>query len=140
MFKKLAVLFLLICSAPAAFAACVVDTVPLTWGNIGLLTRNYDTVGSIRVQCDATTPYTIKTGNPGAATWRLSKGASWIEYRMYSDPARTLSIPVNGTIGSGVATGAVDTHSLYGRIPAGTMNNSVSAGSYSGNVPILVEY
>ena len=124
---------------------CIVATTnALDFGNAGVLVNNIDETTTFQVQCTDTVPYAIGlgTGTGVGATTTLRKmtgGAETVDYRMFSDPARTVNWGNNfgtDTI-SNVGDGSPQTFIVYGRvIPQATP----VSGTYTDTVQITVEY
>jgi spore coat protein U-like protein len=114
--------------------------------------NNYDPVGvnnaspldattTIIVTCTQGTNYSVALGNGGnfsAGSRRMASGGNFLPYGLYSDSTHTTvwndttSLVTNASA-SGILT--PNTHTVYGRIPAG---QDVPAGSYSDSVTSTV--
>jgi len=117
----------------------------LAFGNTGVIQAAITSTSSINVQCTNTTPYNIGL-NAGAATGasvttrRMTSGAgATVAYELYRDTGRTQNW--GNTVGSdtvaGTGNGAIQTLTVYGRVPA---QNTPAAGSYADTVQVTVTY
>lgn len=117
----------------------------LAFGNTGVIQAAITSTSTIGVQCTNTTPYNIGL-NAGAGTGatvaarRMTSGAgATIVYELFRDPAR--SQIWGNTAGTdtlaGIGNGAVQSLTVYGRVPAQT---TPAAGSYTDTVQVTVTY
>ncbi|WP_315762686.1 spore coat U domain-containing protein [Sphingomonas sp. Y38-1Y] len=117
----------------------------LAFGNTGVIQTAITSTSTIGVQCTNTTPYNIGL-NAGAgsgatvAARRMTSGAgATVTYELFRDPAR--SQIWGNTAGTdtlaGIGNGAVQTLTVYGRVPAQT---TPAAGSYTDTVQVTVTY
>lgn len=130
----------------AVQAECkLTSTSDLAFGTTGVIQTAINSTGSIGVQCTNTTPYNIGL-NAGAgsgatvAARRMTSGAgAHITYEIYRDAARTQvwGNTVGSNTVSGTGNGAVQTLTVYGRVPVQT---TPAAGSYTDTVTITVTY
>ncbi len=121
------------------------STSDLAFGTTGVIQAAISATGTIGVQCTNTTPYNIGlnagsgTGATVAARKMTSGSGSTILYDIYRDSARTLvwgdTVASNTLAGTG--TGAVQTLTVYGRVP---IQNTPAAGTYSDTVTVTVTY
>jgi spore coat protein U-like protein len=126
-------------------ASCqVVSTNSLAFGTQNLLSANVDVQANFTVQCTNSTPYNIglnagSTAGGTVATRLMTSGAATVQYRMYSDAARTVNwgnTPATDTV-SGTGNGSAQVLTVYGRVPA---QATPAAGSYSDTVTVTINY
>jgi spore coat protein U-like protein len=113
-------------------------------GSQGVLSGNVDQTSTIVVQCTDTTTYDIGldegTGTGASvATRKLTGSGGTINYRLYSNAGRTTvwGKTVSTDTVSGTGTGAAQTYTVYGRIPAQT---TPAPATYSDTITITVTY
>ena len=101
-------------------------------------------VAAVSVNCSSGGTYQVSLGagaNASGGTRRMAGPASsYLSYQLFRDSARTLAWGDGTALGarvSGTGSGAAQTLTVYGRIPAG---QSVAAGSYADSVLVPVEY
>lgn len=137
----------LLCLSKAEAVSCTVNSSGLNFGSFNVLTDNTaDSTGTVSVDCDASTSYTIalSQGNSGSFTVRkMTKGSDILEYNLYTD-ATYQTIWGNGVGGNMIVFGSTsDTlptnHTVYGRISLNTQRAAVS-GSYNDSIIITVTY
>lgn len=150
---------LLLLAAPAAQAAtasgsfnvqvviqetCIVtspSSTTLDFGTQTLLNANVDAQTNISVQCTTGTDYDISLDNGLNTSRRMRQGATanYINYQLYTNSTRTTVWPTTaGTAPyTNLGTGAAQTITVYGRIPAQT---TPPAGTYTDTVAITVTY
>ncbi|MGH6906975.1 MAG: Csu type fimbrial protein [Aestuariivirga sp.] len=125
-------------------ATCSVSATNLDFGSHGILDTAVDATNTVSVTCSNTTPYTVSMngGNAGATDptqRKMANGAATVTYGIYRDAARAL--PWGSTIGTdtvaGTGTGAVQTYTGYGRVPAQT---TPSAQTYTDTIVVTVTY
>lgn len=126
-------------------AACTINTAAtLNFGSQGVLSANADQTGTLQIQCTNTTSFNIglDAGTGAGATVaarKMTSGINAVNYSLYSDSAR--SIVWGNTIGTdtvaGSATGAAQSFTLYGRIPA---QATPAPGTYSDTVTVTIMY
>ena len=154
------VLALIFASAPSALAATDTDTMTITATVISscnvtandLAFGDYDPVASsplavattIDVVCTNGTAYVVALDEglgSGATTAvrKLTDGAETLNYGLFQDAAHTDSWGDNDGVDTVAAVGAgvVQTHDVYGLIPA---NQTAPAGSYEDTVTVTVTY
>lgn len=138
-------------SAAFSFAArttvsnnCVINTDPLAFGSQGVLRSDVRTTAAMRVLCTNGNPYRIAlnggsvANNPAARKMRSASSAT-IDYRI----SATLDGPVwgdgsNGTaMLDGTGSGALQTLTLYGRVPAQT---TPAPGDYKDTVMATIYF
>jgi spore coat protein U-like protein len=127
-------------------AGCTVTGNTLSFGSQSILAANIDQSTTIGVTCTNTTAYNVGLGvgaNGASVTARKMLGGAsnteYVNYSLYSDAARTINL--GQTIGTdtvtGTGNGAVQTLTIYGRVPPQTTG---SAGSYTDTVLITVTF
>ena len=135
-----AAVVMLACGSMANAAVCNVQSAGIAFGSYDTLSPTpVDSVGTISVDCDVETAFTIDLGpGAGAVDQRiLSSGMSALQYNLYADASRT-AIWGDGISGTNVsASGTNFSISVYGRIPA---RQNVEAGIYSDSVTITLSY
>jgi spore coat protein U-like protein len=125
-------------------ANCVINsTATLDLGSSGVINTNHDANAPLHIQCTNTTPYTIgldKGTTAGATVGQrlLANGAATVNYNLYtaSDYA-TVWGDTGGTPVSSTGTGADQTFTIYGRIPAQT---TPAPGTYTDLITVTVTY
>ena len=126
-------------------ASCqVVSTNTLDFGSQTLLTANVDVQSNLSVQCTNTTPYNIglnagSTAGGTVATRLMTSGSATVQYRMYSDAARTVNwgnTPATDTV-SGTGNGNAQTLTIYGRVPS---QATPAPASYNDTVTVTINY
>lgn len=129
-------------AAPAARAVtCSVSAVAVSFGSYNpFASQPLDGTGSVSVQCDASTSYTIALG-PGSGTFasrQMQSGANVLDYNLYTDAAYS-SIWGDGSSGTATVAGSgtSGTYTVFGEIPA--LQNA-SVGSYSDSITVTVTY
>ena len=127
---------------------CALTTAPtnLNFGTQGVLIVNVDTTSTIKVTCTTGAEYDIGLdagANESSAddvnTRRMANGASYVGYNMYSNAGRTTvwgEVVDTNTVAS-TGTGAEQSFTVYGRVPAQT---TPAAGSYADTVTVTVTY
>ncbi|HUD31796.1 MAG TPA: spore coat protein U domain-containing protein [Variovorax sp.] len=116
----------------------------MAFGNLtttlALAVSQADTTGTLTVTCTSGASYSIVAGdgNNYSSGWRMANGSSqYVTYGLYSDAGRTTSFPRSGTALAGTGTGAAQTVTAYGRVPAQTAGGS---GSFTDSVTFTVTY
>ena len=126
-------------------ASCTISSAStLNFGSQGVLTTNVDQTSTIQVQCTNTTPYNIGL-NAGTATGatvttrKMTSGGATINYSLYSDSGRTTNW--GNTVGtdtvSSTGTGASQSFTVYGRVPAQT---TPAPTTYTDTITVTVTY
>ena len=128
-------------------ASCVVTAGTLAFGTQTALPAAVDQQGTFTVNCSNTTPYTIaldagQNGGGSVTSRRMKGGASntdFVNYSLFTNTGRTTNWgTTTGTdTVAGTGSGASQTLTVYGRVPAQTIN---SPGGYTDNVTITVTY
>jgi spore coat protein U-like protein len=126
-------------------AQCLINSAStLNFGTQGVLSANVDQTSTIQVQCTNSTPYNIGldagTGTGATVTTRkLTGGGATINYTLYSDSARTSvwgnTVGTNTVASTG--TGASQSFTVYGRIPAQT---TPAPTTYTDTITVTVTY
>lgn len=126
-------------------ATCsVVSATAINFGTMSAIAANVDQTSTLTVNCSSTTPYNVGLGVGGGtgatvAVRKMTSGANTVNYTLYRDAARTLvwgqTIGTDTTTGTG--TGANQTLTIYGRVPAQTVP---PPGTYSDTVTVTVTY
>ena len=120
---------------------CTISAADLTFGNIGILNKNYDSSSAITVICTPNLAYTVAlqdAANPTATQFELSKGSDKIGFQTFQDSARTSAW--NATAlksGTSLATGFGGNYTVYGRIP---VQSSKPAGAYAAAMNAVVNF
>ncbi len=134
----------------SVIAACLLSSSPLAFGNYDP-TAASATAGSTTVAatCTLSDPYTIalNNGNGSGANYSsgsagrkmtITSGTATLGYNLYQDSGYTT---VWGTTGSalysGTGTGAAQSVTVYGRIPA---QQVVGVGSYSDTISATISF
>jgi spore coat protein U-like protein len=122
----------------------VVSTNTLNFGTQNILTANVDVQANFSVQCTNTTPYNIglnagSTAGGTIATRLMTSGAATVQYRMYSDAARTVNW--GNTVGtdtvSGTGNGSAQALTVYGRVP---VQATPAPATYNDTVTVTITY
>jgi spore coat protein U-like protein len=121
------------------------STTDLAFGNTGVIQAAITSNAAIGVQCTNTTPYNLglNAGAGAGATVAMRKmtsgAAALIDYSLYRDAAFTQ--PWGDTVASntlgGTGNGAVQTLTVYGRVP---IQNTPAPGNYSDTVQVVVTF
>ena len=125
----------------ALATTCHISTPGVTFGNYDVFnTLTTDGAGTISVNCDATTSYTItlSAGNGSMAMRIMTNGNNQLGYNLYSTPTRT-TVWGDGTAGSVTVSGltATTAQTVYGRIPA---LQNLPVGNYSDNLMMTLTF
>lgn len=141
-FYKVSTLFLLMYMPIMAWSGCSINSNGLIFGSYNVFDmRPIDRVGTIEVQCDENTEYTLKLGRGnGSYTNRVMRNqAEALNYNLYTD-ASHLFVWGDGTNGTNIRSGQtmnVTQYYVYGRI---FPKQNVSVGYYSDVVLVTLEY
>lgn len=123
-------------------ATCSIAANPLAFGTYS--SAQLDMSTTIAVNCTNTTNYNVSldAGSGTGATVaqrKMSNGAQTLNYTVYTDAARSAvwgsTISTNTVAGTG--TGAAQTLSVYGRIPAGQLP---TPGAYADTLTATITY
>jgi spore coat protein U-like protein len=122
-------------------AACNITATPMAFGNYDPAVADVDATATFSVTCTNTTGYTyaLNGGSTAAANnARVMSGpdAAGLSYGLYTDATRQTAWNA-GTTTSVTGTGAVQTVTVYGRIPAGQFRNP---GTYADTVVATVVF
>jgi spore coat protein U-like protein len=125
-------------------AECLISaTSTLAFGTLGVLVVDNDQTTTFKVQCTNSTPYSVglnegTTAGGDTTTRKMTKGGGvTVDYKLLTDTNRTANWG-NDVTGIGqTGNGALQTYTVYGRIPAQT---TPAPGSYSDTVTITVTY
>ncbi len=126
--------------SPALAAVCDVNPQGVNFGNYDPLSiAALDGVGNVNVACDEVVPVTVSfsQGQGSFAQRRMTAGADWLGYNLYTDASRSL-IWGDGVSGSTVS--ATDDNvdlPVYGRIPA---QQYIAGGAYLDSITVTVTY
>ena len=105
--------------------------------SLALAVSQTDSTGTIGVTCTNTGAYTVTAGNGNnfSTTRRMLNGTTnYLSYALYSDSGRSTDY----TTVAGTGNGALQTLTIYGRIPSG--QTAGAAGSYTDSVTFTVTY
>lgn len=126
-------------------AACTINSAAtLNFGSQGVLVDNLEQTATLQVQCTNTTDFNIGldagTGRGATVAIRkLTNGTHTVNYLLYSDSGRTTVW--GNTVGSdtvaAAASGASQSFTLYGRIPAQAIP---APGVYTDTVTVTIMY
>ena len=126
-------------------SSCVINSAAmLNFGSQGVITANVDQTTTLSVQCTNTTPYNIglDVGTGSGATVaarKMTGGGATITYSLYSNAARTTvwgnTVGTNTVAATG--TGAAQSYTVYGRVPAQT---TPAPASYTDTITVTVTY
>jgi len=123
-------------------SSCTVAATNLAFGNYTL--AQLDGSSTITATCTNGTTYSIglDAGTFSGATTSTRRmtgpSASGLSYSLYSDSGRTTNWGnVTGSWVSGTGTGAAQTLSVYGRIPA---SQTASIGNYADTVTVTITF
>jgi spore coat protein U-like protein len=128
-------------------AACTLVTNPLNFGTVTAGTSNVvQNNAALQVTCPTGQAYSVGllTTNTGGAngTGNLKNGATNIGYQLFSNTGYTTvwgNTQGTNTV-AGTGSGAIQTLTVYGQIPAGNILAADGAGSYTDNVTVTVFY
>lgn len=127
--------------ATTAQATCTVSASGVLFGGYDVFSASpNDSAGSVSVDCDPATPYTISL-SAGGGTYsqrHMSTGTDLLGYNLYTDASRSI-VWGDGSSGTGTVGGsaASENHTVYGRVPAG---QNVPAGSYGDTIMITISF
>jgi spore coat protein U-like protein len=126
-------------------AMCTVNTTPINFGTVGVISANRDATGTLSVVCTRDAGYTVaidaglNDSGAGVNARKMTSGGESIGYQLYRDSGRSQvwgnTDGVNTKGGTG--TGATDLHTVYGRVPPQT---TPRAGTYTDRVVVTVTY
>ncbi|EFB5232197.1 spore coat U domain-containing protein [Escherichia coli] len=100
--------------------------------------KDIETSSNLNVVCTKNTPYSITTANSDLSMQPTKGDGEKVNFALYSD--KNNSTPLNNTTAlSGTGTGAVQTLTIWGKVPA-TELAKASAGKYQANVTLNMMY
>lgn len=125
----------------AAWPACTVSAVGINFGSYDpFFQQNLDSTGSVEVNCDVITTYSIALSpGRGAYTSRaMANGSHELFYNLYTSVAHA-TVWGDGTAGTATvdASGMDNEHTVYGSIPAG---QNAFAGNYSDTIVVTLTF
>lgn len=124
---------------------CNITATPVAFGATGVLRSAVTANGTITAQCTNGDAYRISlnggsSGNVAARTMQRSGGGTTVGYQLYLDSAFG-SAWGDGTSGTsmatGTGTGAQQTFTVYGRVPA---QGTPTPGSYSDTITATISF
>lgn len=125
--------------------SCVVTANDLAFGTVNVLSgTDVDATSTIDVTCTNGATYEVGLdggGEADVANRAMSDGGTGsLNYALYSDSGRSTNWGNTTAVDvvEGTGSGAVQTLTVYGRIPQG--QNTVAAGSYTDTVTATVTY
>lgn len=133
------IIFITLYAPYSAFANCTASSSGVVFGSYDVFeTTSNDSVGTITINCNTSTPYTLKLseGYGSFNERRMINGDNHLIYNLYTDTARNL-IWGDGVSGSIIQGETTAQYPIYGRIPA---RQNVSVGSYMDAIIITLEY
>lgn len=120
-------------------------TTELNFGSIsGLITANTDNTSTVSMTCTGRTPWNVGLNNGANASgsirrMRLGATSNFVNYELYTTTGRT--VRWGNTVGTdtapGTGTGAAQTLTVFGRVPA---PQAAAAGSYSDTITVTITY
>jgi spore coat protein U-like protein len=127
-------------------AECQINSADdLDFGSTGVIASAIDAASEIAVQCTDGTPFNIGlnqgagAGATVASRLMTGPGSETVQYSLYTNPSRTTVW--GNTIGTdtvtGTGTGAEQTFTVYGRVPAQT---TPGPGTYTDVVTVTMTY
>jgi spore coat protein U-like protein len=123
-------------------ATCAITTSAVAFGAYS--GTQIDATGTVTANCVIGTPWTIGLGagaGSGAtvSNRKMTSGANTLPYALYSDAGHSQNW--GNTIGTdtlaGTGTGGTDGHTVYGRLPTGSVP---AAGSYTDTVVATINF
>lgn len=133
------IIFITLYAPYSAFANCTASSSGVVFGGYDVFeTTSNDSVGTISVNCNTSTSYTLKLSE-GYGTFnerRMMYGDNHLIYNLYTDPSHN-SIWGDGNSGNMIQGETTAEYSVYGRIPA---RQNISVGSYNDTLIITLEY
>ncbi|WP_274426589.1 Csu type fimbrial protein [Chelativorans sp. YIM 93263] len=121
---------------------CSVTAQNIDFGSHGVLDTAADAAGRLDVTCTPGTAYTVALDNgltgTGPTARRMTLGGQAVVYGLYKDTARSQPWGSSGSqLLSGSGTGATQSVSVYGRVPA---QPTPGPGTYTDTVVVTVTY
>lgn len=128
-------------AAPAGAVVCTVTPQAVSFGSYDPLSSSaLDGAGNINVSCDTLVPFTVSlsTGSSGSfAERRMTAGADYLAYNLYSNVLRTVVWGDGVTAGNVTGNGTNVDLPVYGRMPA---LQNVPAKSYADTITVTVTF
>lgn len=125
-------------------ANCSITALPVAFGNINPLAGTaFTATGSVTVTCTNGSGWSVAAdagGGNGAtlASRRMTFSGNTLNYSLFTDSGHN-NVWGSGTAAvTGTGSGAAQTFTVYGRIPAG--QTGVPAGTYADTVNVTVTY
>ncbi len=122
--------------------ACTISANPLSFGNYAGALLNATT--TLSVTCTNTAPYTVglnagtSTGATVTNRMMTGPGGALLDYALYSNSSRSINWGNSaGSWVTGTGTGAVQTLTVYGQIPA---NQTRISGTYTDTITATITY
>lgn len=137
--------FLFTASATVPSNCRAYSTTELDFGSIsGLITVNRDQTSTIGMTCTGRTAWQVGLNNGANASgsirrMKLGATANYINYELYTTIGRTVrwGNALNTDTVPGTGTGAAQTLTVFGRVPA---TQAAAAGSYSDTITVTITY
>ena len=124
--------------------SCEVSDATLAWTGLGVLAgTNHDTSTSMSVTCTDGSDFDVSMGAGSNAVsgqrYMAGSGTDTIPYDLYLGvPSSGTILPVSSAVAAGTGTGAAQTLTIGGRIPASAGN--VAADTYSDSVAVTISF
>lgn len=131
--------------------SCSVSATALAFGSIDPLvnkTTATDATSTIDVTCANGTTYDVgldagQASGATVTTRQMASGTNLLNYALYSDSGRTANWgnTIDATTGdtvAGTGTGAIQTLTVYGRVPSG--QETAPTGTYADTITVTVTY
>lgn len=122
-------------------AECALGVIGVAFGDYDFLSpQDLEGAGTITVQCDSDTSYTIAM-SPGAGSYetrRMMSGEHPLNYNLYTDVPRTI-VWGDGSGGTQTIGGSDANHaySVYAKVPAG---QNPYVGTYTDNITVTLTF
>jgi spore coat protein U-like protein len=133
---------LLVVCSQSCFAACVVSTQPVLFGDYDVFVAvDLDGVGNIQVTCDNPSDNYIigmNTGFGSFAQRTMRFGGHSLNYNVFTDAARS-TIWGDGSLSTATVSGIglLSNITIYGRVPA---LQNVLIGNYTDNLLVTINF
>lgn len=125
-------------------AECTLEAEDLNFGTTGLVATDIDAQADLTVECTGGAPFSVglSGGGSGDTTARVLRNTNndAVNYQLYQQETRTAiwgNTQNVDTLNVTAATGTPETHTIYGRVPAG---QNVPVGSYSDTITATIWY
>ncbi|NBV88470.1 MAG: SCPU domain-containing protein [Betaproteobacteria bacterium] len=121
-------------------ASCSLSASNLSFSNMPTgTTAGSDAATDITVTCSQGTPYqvSLSQGQNFSGMRRMLNGTSFINYELYSDPGRT-NVWSTSQVVSFTGNGASQSHTVFGRVPAG--QSVPNTGAYADTIVATISY